>query len=107
MSTKLVRDRIPEIVAADGENYPTATFDDMAFTYALRAKLVEETDELIHASTADDRLEEAADVLEVLIATIRLDGFDVFDLVAAREIKKVQRGAFNDRIAMTFPDEPT
>ena len=39
---KLVRDRIPAIIAASGRQYAVARLDDAAYAAALRAKLVEE-----------------------------------------------------------------
>jgi predicted house-cleaning noncanonical NTP pyrophosphatase (MazG superfamily) len=64
---KLVRDRIPEIIQADGRHTVTRVLDEAAYRQALLDKLVEEAGEAACASTAD-LPGELADVLEMLRA---------------------------------------
>ena len=64
---KLVRDRIPEIIAAAGETPVLKELDLEEFIVALKFKLVEEMDELISAE-GQDIIGEVADLLEVLYA---------------------------------------
>ena len=46
---KLVRDRIPEIIARDGRDYEVATMSEEDYRKALRTKLVEEAEEAAEA----------------------------------------------------------
>lgn len=94
---KLVRDRIPEIIEADGRVAVRRPLTDDEYDAALVAKLHEEASELVAAAPAD-RLEEAADVYEVLLALVELGGHSVDDLVRTAERKRVERGGFSGRV---------
>lgn len=52
---KLVRDRIPEIIAADGKHAVTVGLDEVGFVAALRVKLVEEAQEAVRSERAELR----------------------------------------------------
>lgn len=94
---KLVRDRIPEIIAAEGRDAGVRRLSDEEYDAALLDKLVEEVEEL-RSADPEDRLEEAADVYEVLLAIVdRLD-CDVEALGAAAARKRETRGAFTQRL---------
>ena len=62
---KLVRDRIPEIIQAEGRHPVTRVLDEAGYRQALLDKLAEEAAEAARASAAD-LPGELADVLEVL-----------------------------------------
>ncbi|WP_431954486.1 nucleoside triphosphate pyrophosphohydrolase [Nocardia lijiangensis] len=94
---KLVRDRIPEIIRADGGTPDVRVLDADDYETALHDKLFEEAAEL-RAADADDRLEEAADVLEVLLALATLNGFTLEDIVSTAKAKFAERGGFEDRL---------
>jgi predicted house-cleaning noncanonical NTP pyrophosphatase (MazG superfamily) len=64
---KLVRDRIPAIIQAEGRHPVTRGLDEAGYRQALLDKLVEEAGEAARASAAD-LPGELADVLEVLRA---------------------------------------
>ncbi|MEO0565088.1 MAG: nucleoside triphosphate pyrophosphohydrolase [Chloroflexota bacterium] len=89
---KLVRDRIPEIIAASGRTAVTETLDGQELHDALIAKLTEEHVELLQ----ETNMEEIADVIEVLLGLARGLGHDeeaVMDYVRER---RAARGAFED-----------
>ncbi len=68
---KLVRDRIPEIIAEDGREPKTRILSEDEYMAELERKLREECEETIAArggDTAEHRLEELGDVLEVMLA---------------------------------------
>ncbi len=68
MKGKLVRDKIPDLIRANGQT-PIIRIADPAERVAyLRAKLFEEVEEFRDAQTEDDRIEEIADVFEVVLA---------------------------------------
>ena len=64
---KLVRDKIPQIISADGATSETRTIEDeKEFDSQLLIKLSEEMDELKCATTKHEQLKEMADIMEVL-----------------------------------------
>jgi len=98
---KLVRDRIPEIIAEDGREPATRILDEDEYIAELERKLREECEEVIAAGdgdTAEHRLEELGDVLEVMLALAEIDHFNLDDIVFAAEQKRQERGGFDKRI---------
>lgn len=93
---KLVRDRIPEIVAAEGGQQNVRVLNDDEYARALLDKLVEEANEL-RAVTDSATLEEAADVYEVLLAILARHELDADDLPRAAASKRQERGGFDQR----------
>lgn len=94
---KLVRDRIPEIIAAEGRPPVTRVLDQAAYRQALLDKLVEEAAEAAHASAAD-LPGELADVLEVLRALTAAAGISWEQLLALADDKRTRRGGFAGKI---------
>ncbi len=95
MDGKLVRDRIPEIIRANGEEPVTYRAEPGEYRTRLREKLVEEVDEFL---TDGDALEELADVLEVVYALAADLGADEATLGRIREEKATNRGRFTEQI---------
>ena len=93
---KLVRDRIPEIIAAAGHHPRTRVLDDAEYTAQLRRKLVEEVEEFITSNDA----EELTDILEVLFAIASQMGIDPQLLDELRRSKKDKRGGFEAKILL-------
>ena len=90
---KLVRDRIPEIIRASGQEPATRVLDDLEYAQALRDKLFEEAQEAVDAD--DDHLaEELADVLEVLQTLARSVGLSWASVESIADEKRHQRGGF-------------
>ena len=71
---KLVRDRIPEIIEADGKKPITRILPEDEYLQKLDTKLNEEVAEY----QADKSIEEMADVLEVLFAICDFIAFGLF-----------------------------
>jgi predicted house-cleaning noncanonical NTP pyrophosphatase (MazG superfamily) len=94
---KLVRDRIPELIQADGRHPVTRVLDDAAYRAALLAKLVEEAREASDAAPAG-LPGELADVLEVLRALTATAGMSWAQLLALADDKRDRRGGFTNRI---------
>ncbi|MCX5046481.1 nucleoside triphosphate pyrophosphohydrolase [Aldersonia sp. NBC_00410] len=94
---KLVRDRIPELIRADGRTPSVRTLDADDYLAALLDKLVEEATELRAAPPAQ-RVEELADVHEVLAAILIHLDIDMSGVIAVADEKRADRGAFDDRI---------
>ena len=94
---KLVRDRIPEIIQADGHHPVTRVLDEASYRRALLGKLAEEAREAARASTAD-LPGELADVLEVLRALTAATGMSWGQLLALADDKRNHRGGFAGKI---------
>ncbi|MFE5608469.1 nucleoside triphosphate pyrophosphohydrolase [Streptomyces sp. NPDC056540] len=97
---KLVRDRIPEIIRADGSEPEVYVADPAEYRQRLRAKLAEEVAEYM-AADETDAPEELADVLEVAFALAADLGVDPAQLEKIRASKAKERGGFSERIVWT------
>lgn len=91
---KLVRDKIPQIIIADGRTPIVRTLSDEEYLSELDRKLNEEVAEY----QADKSLEEMADVLEVLLAICEARGHSVDELMEVRDKKREKRGGFRDKV---------
>ena len=92
---KLIRDRIPEIIAEKGERAVTRVLDDAEYRTALEHKLLEEVQEMRQGTNKN---EEIADVYEVLEALVAANGFSTADIQVLQEKKRVERGGFEKRL---------
>lgn len=97
MYNKLIRDRIPEVIEADGRRAHVRILDAIEYRDALRVKLQEELQEFLTAS-ASEELEELADLVEVIHAIVRERGFALSELERVREAKLQKRGGFAKRL---------
>lgn len=98
---KLVRDKIPEIIEADGKECKTRILSNDEYIAALEAKLNEEVAEY----QADKNLEEMADVLEVLQAICVARGYSLTELEVMRAKKAEKRGGFKEKIFLEYVEE--
>ena len=102
---KLVRDRIPEIIAAAGRQPVVRRLGRAELRPALLAKLAEESAELA-AAEGDDVVGELADVLEVVRALAAEAGVDWATVEEAASAKATERGAFRQGwLLVTGPAE--
>lgn len=92
---KLVRDRIPELIRADGLAPVIRTADPAEYASRLRDKLGEEVAEFL-ASDGDPV--ELADILEVVYALAASTGTSRAELEALRAAKAERNGAFSERL---------
>jgi predicted house-cleaning noncanonical NTP pyrophosphatase (MazG superfamily) len=97
---KLVRDRIPQIIRADGAEPVVHTAGPEEYRARLRAKLGEEVAEFLAADAASAP-EELADVLEVVRALAADLGIAPDRLEEIREAKARTRGGFAGRTVWT------
>lgn len=98
---KLVRDEIPAVIEADGEEPIVHTADDEEFERRLREKLVEEAVEFAESG----EIEELADVLAVVDAYRDHAGISQGRLEVLRAEKATDRGGFEDRIVLERVEE--
>ena len=92
---KLVRDKIPDIIQADGGEPVVRILPEDEYRQELLKKLVEEATELLESNGS---LDERADVAEVLRAIDELLDFKASDVEQAREQRVDKRGGFKLRI---------
>lgn len=97
MYKKLVRDKIPEIIQSKGQNPITRILNEDEYKLELEKKLNEEYQEVLNA-TGDDRIEELADMLEVMIYLAKLENKDLNDIIDVCNQKHDKRGGFADKI---------
>lgn len=93
---KLVRDKIPEIIEADGKTCETEILPDDEYLKMIDAKLEEELKEY----QKDQNLEELADLLEVIHAAAIARGYSIEELEALRKKKSEKRGGFQKKILL-------
>lgn len=93
---KLVRDRIPDIIRAQGEIPIFRVMEDEEYAYRLREKLMEEVQEFQN----DENLEELADILEVVFALAESLGYSKEELMACCKEKHERRGGFQYKILL-------
>ncbi len=95
---KLVRDNIPEIIKGnnDGEAV-TRILNDDEYKKALEDKLYEEYQEVLDAS-GEDRLEELADMLEIMISLAKIEKANLEKIIEIAKRKKAKRGGFDKKL---------
>lgn len=95
---KLVRDNIPEIIKEnnDGETI-TRILSDEEYKKALEDKLYEEYQEVLESS-GEDRVEELADMLEIIISLARLEKTNLETIIEIAKKKKAKRGGFEKKL---------
>ncbi len=92
---KLVRDRIPDLIRAEGREPIVKELTGNALTNALYDKLIEEHAELISAKDAGQKREELADLIEVILALGDQYGLSNGELMRLVQDKRKERGAFS------------
>lgn len=88
---KLVRDKIPEIIEADGRQPFIRKLDD---NEELLGALVEKVTEELEEFKGQNTKEELADLLEVLFGIAYSKGWSFDEIEEIRQKKKEERGGF-------------
>lgn len=99
MTEKLIRHRIPAIVAAGGEVLRTRVATKEEMPDLLRQKLREEMEELI-AAPPSKVTEEAGDVIEVVFSYCRIMGFTAEGTARAAMEKLMKKGTFDSGVVL-------
>lgn len=100
---KLVRDRVPEIIAAERRAYATEIMEDAEYRQALMAKLVEEAQEAAEAEP-DEIVKELADLYEVIEALLLAFDLDRDAIRAVQQKRRDERGGFEQRIKLVWTE---
>lgn len=94
--SKLVRDRIPEIIKASGKACVIEFLSDDEYLRMIDAKLDEELAEY----HKEQNVEELADLLEVIYAAAKARGYTLEQLEIVRAEKASKRGTFEKKILL-------
>ena len=94
--SKLVRDRIPEIIETSGKTCVTEILPDDEYLRMIDTKLDEELAEY----HADQNIEELADLMEVIRACAVARGYTIEELERVRSDKAAKRGGFEKKILL-------
>lgn len=95
-NSKLVRDKIPEIIKKKNAVPITHIASDEEYWQKLKEKLQEEVDEFMK----DSNDEELADILEVVYAICDFKEIDKNKFELLRKKKAEERGGFKDKIIL-------
>ena len=98
---KLVRDKIIDIISANGENPIYHTLSDKEYLDELHKKLFEEANEFAE----NDDPEELADLLEVIYAIAKHKNINMEQVEEERVKKREKRGGFEDKIYLESVEE--
>ena len=91
---KLVRDKITDIIEADGRIAKYRTLDNNEYRKELNSKLQEEVKEYLD----DNNVEELADIVEVVYGILNSKDVTIDEFEKVRIKKQEERGAFNKKI---------
>lgn len=95
---KLVRDNIPDKIIRNGSNPITRILSDEEYKIQLEKKLYEEYQEVLNTTTIEDRIEELADMLEIISSLAKLEDKTLEDVIECAKLKKEKRGGFDKKI---------
>lgn len=94
---KLVRDNIPKIINDQGKTPILKVLDDVEYKEELEKKLYEEYLEVVESSYST-RIEELADMIEVISALAKLEDKTLKDVIAVADKKRKERGSFDKKV---------
>ncbi|MDZ7705545.1 MAG: nucleoside triphosphate pyrophosphohydrolase [Trueperaceae bacterium] len=100
---KLIRDRIPEIMDAQGVTYQVRVMTDAEYQAALREKIVEEANEVVQASPVEIT-KELADLQEVMDALMVAVGVTPEEVRAMQIERRDERGGFSERLKLLWTE---
>lgn len=95
---KLIRDKVPEVIAADGKKHKTRVLSEAELQKYLIAKLHEEVAEF----EKQPSVEEIADIVEVLKALAMQLGSSMDEVEQVRIEKHRKRGGFEKRLFLEY-----
>lgn len=98
---KLIRDKVPEVIAKNGQLAAIRTLSDDEFSQELEKKLQEEVAEYLQDKTADELI----DIMEVVYALGEQRGHTPESLERLRLKKAQTRGGFDERLFLMSVDD--
>lgn len=91
---KLVRDKIPEIIAKDNRKPITTILNNKDYLIELNRKIQEEVQEYLESNN----IEELADIVEVIYGILDAKNVSIKEFENIRKSKVQKRGAFKEKI---------
>jgi predicted house-cleaning noncanonical NTP pyrophosphatase (MazG superfamily) len=91
---KLVRDEIPGIIEASGKSATTRVLNKEDFQRAVLTKFGEELEEYEEADSNEQKLEELADILELVNTLAHHENSTLEKIEKIRQEKAAKRGGF-------------
>ena len=98
---KLVRDRIPEILDAEGKEYSIVKCEEEDILSYAKKKLLEEAMEFVENPSA----EEAADIVEILHFILEREGITDAQVMTAVTVKRIECGGFDMGYLLEWVEE--
>lgn len=95
---KLIRDKLPAMMQAQGLTVFTRRLGDAEFAARLKDKLVEEACEARAAPSRSELIDELADLREVMLTLAAVGGLCEHEIEARRLAKREERGGFDGRV---------
>ena len=95
---KLVRDNIPNIIKNNGGEPFTRILNDEEYKMELEKKLYEEYNEVLNTKSTEDRIEELADMVEIISALAVVENKSLDDVIECAKKKSIKRGGFEKKI---------
>jgi predicted house-cleaning noncanonical NTP pyrophosphatase (MazG superfamily) len=99
---KLIRDKIPEIIASNSAKIVSRVMDKEEYLQKLNDKLIEEALEVGDSKTKKEITEELADLFEVMLSVAKIHEIDFIEIQETSEEKKIKNGGFEGRIFADF-----
>ena len=95
---KLIRDRIPEIIKADGWTPETRILKSKDFIFELKKKILEEAKELNDGKSHDNLIEELVDIQEIIDAILTKKKIKLTEFRKLQTSKRQKRGGFKKKL---------
>jgi len=95
---KLIRDRILEIIEANGEKPYFRILHKKEYVKEIKKKILEETKELIKAKSKKEIVNEIVDIQELIDVLISKLDLTKLQIQKQQEIKRKKRGGFKKRL---------
>lgn len=99
---KLIRDKMPDIIRQHGIEGCFRIMELKEYISCLKAKVLEEADEVATAANLSELREELGDLLEVMLTLASCYNLTLEDIQAAAAEKRAVKGGFEGRVYNEF-----
>lgn len=101
---KLIRDKIPDIIIQSGREYVDYTAEGEELSQLVTNKILEEAQELCSAQSREEKIEELADLYEIMFKFAEVNGIDWGRVTMAAHDKNEAKGSFTLNKVLTIED---
>ncbi|MGM9949731.1 MAG: phosphoribosyl-ATP pyrophosphohydrolase [Lysinibacillus sp.] len=95
---KLVRDKVPFLVAKDGGSYSLKLLSPLEHQHEITKKMFEELTEYHEGSSKEVAIEELVDMVELIYSALKLHDVSIEEFEHIRQEKKKLKGGFEKGI---------